>query len=415
MDTSRKAAVTAAVVLAAALAVTGTWAYTSFNQSATNELETTSNPGVRLHDDFYAEGAKDVVVTGTTLTKDVYVENYGQHAQYVRIKLYEYSLRDTTTDYPDTTTADKDHPENWKYVHVADAGGEVANPTGDPGHTWWEWAMGGQKNYKFTANRDDTTADENDSGTDDDPAHDAFAADNDSADPNGVPIYKDEEVNATSDHTIGQIGTTLNAQYVITMKAWLAASDKSIYKDAAWILDEDGWFYWAGPLASGDATGLLLNSITLKDRPEATSFFYGVHVVLEAATSEDVAKFGTDGRTITGNALDLLKFYANHAPVVNVGKANVTVLVETDKDMAYDIAAAGIFSDPDAGDTLTYEVVSEGTSVANTPAPTIADGKVTYTPVADDIDDTPGVILIKAKDELGASSPVVALTLAPAN
>jgi len=57
--------------------------------------------------------------------------------------------------------------------------------------------------------------------------------------------------------------------------------------------------------------------------------------------------------------------------------------------------------------------VAEGTAVAGT-APTITDGKVTYTPTADDLDATPGVILIRAKDELQAASPVVTLTLTQA-
>jgi hypothetical protein len=408
MQIRNKAAGATAVALAAALAITGTWAYTSFNQAATNELETSSNPGVRLHDDFYADGATEVD-TGQVLDKDVYVENYGQHAQYVRIKLLEYSLRDGTADYPGTTKDDQEKPENWTYAHVADAGREVANPSGDPGHTWWEWTVGGQKNYKFTANRDDDNSDEGQPG---DLPGTPEEADNEYKDAGGVVDHSGATL-ATSGHDAGDIGQTLDAQYVITMKAWLAASDKSIYEGKAWILDEDGWFYWAGPLASGDATGLLLNSIKLKARPEATSFFYGVHVVLEAATSEDVAKFGREDSHISDNALDLLKYYANHAPVVNAGKANVTVTATAGADLAFDIAAAAIFSDPDAGDTLTYEVVAEGTAVAGT-APTITDGKVTYTPTAADLDATPGVILIKAVDELGASSPAVALTLAPA-
>jgi hypothetical protein len=49
-----------------------------------------------------------------------------------------------------------------------------------------------------------------------------------------------------------------------------------------WVLDEDGWAYWAAPLASGDATGLLLSEVTLINEPLG-EWYYAIHVNVEIA------------------------------------------------------------------------------------------------------------------------------------
>lgn len=78
---SKKKAI--AATLAAALLVTGTFAWQSFSQLATNEiLESIDAPGGRLHDYFNGQD------------KDVFIENYatGDNAPdvYARIRLAEY-------------------------------------------------------------------------------------------------------------------------------------------------------------------------------------------------------------------------------------------------------------------------------------------------------------------------------------
>ena len=72
-----------AVILSAALAVTGTYAWQSISQKALNEAAGKAmNPGGRLHDDFNGSN------------KDVYVENFtkaGENGEplYVRVRLDE--------------------------------------------------------------------------------------------------------------------------------------------------------------------------------------------------------------------------------------------------------------------------------------------------------------------------------------
>ena len=75
----RKAAsAVAAVTVAAAILLTGTFAWQSISQTALNVKTVEVNPGGRLHDDF----------DGTN--KDVYVENFGDTPIFARVRLDEY-------------------------------------------------------------------------------------------------------------------------------------------------------------------------------------------------------------------------------------------------------------------------------------------------------------------------------------
>jgi len=146
------------VTLAAAIALTGTLAWSSFSQKARNEAVNSSNPGGRVHDDFKG-----------TETKDVYAENFTDPKNglpvFVRIRLEEYmevgedaGINRTTTDAggnvitdPDrkakplaqsrkdpTKPADINDTDTW-YIHKPLAAGET-----DPFHKYWTWTMGGE-------------------------------------------------------------------------------------------------------------------------------------------------------------------------------------------------------------------------------------------------------------------------------
>ena len=52
-----------------------------------------------------------------------------------------------------------------------------------------------------------------------------------------------------------------------------------------WVIDSDGWAYWAAPLQPGDATGLLLNRVTQITSPQY-DYFYGINVVAQMATKD---------------------------------------------------------------------------------------------------------------------------------
>ena len=76
---NRKAAsAVIAVVAAAVILLTGTFAWQSISQTALNEAASGGNPGGRLHDDFNGSN------------KDIYVENFGDIPIFARIQLREY-------------------------------------------------------------------------------------------------------------------------------------------------------------------------------------------------------------------------------------------------------------------------------------------------------------------------------------
>jgi hypothetical protein len=377
MDTGKRTAALAAVVVAVALAATGTWAYTNFVQQETNEVDGTSTPGVRLHDDFANVGSAEL---NKVENKDVYVENYGDHPQFVRIKLSEYVQLDTEKVLP--ANAQVGDPSTW-YVHtpVGTAAGVHEDPDGDTFHDWWTWTLGSSttKFYKKTTNKDDTS-----------PLVDQ--------DPTG-------SYSAVSD-TVGQ---TLPSA-VLTMAEWLALGDADARKAyQGWVWDTDGWAYWVGPLKAGDATGLLLDAVTMTVVPEAKDFHYKINVALQAATSEDIAKFAlADNGGMTKNAADMLNLYQPKAPEVVLGMAAKTV--DATSGTALSIDLNDYITDANYGDTLTFEVVS--TTAVNTTAPALdADGHtLKYTPVAGDVGAN-HVIVVRAHDAAGAYSPSVTITL----
>jgi hypothetical protein len=394
MESKRRAAAAAGVVVAAALAVTGTWAYTNFVQKATNELAGKSSAGVRLHDDF------------TTVTdaepkeynKDVYVENYGVHDQYVRIKLFEYWKMDKTV-YPAGADPAEDKIETTWSVHKPDVSGVVVSPSADPAHGWWTWTMNGQIYYKFTTCKDDDPSDDQPKDVAETDGTDCKATDVDS---NPTPATGAEA---------GVSGQTLNAAAdPITITAWKALSDDDKHAYVGWVYDLDGWAYWAGPLKPGEATGLLLSAVTLTKQVEATDFDYRIHVKLEAATSDDIAKFNTEGRTITSDAAALLAFYNAQAPVIQQGMGDIAATATVGTPYTLDLST--VFEDPNYGDTLSYSLVNEGTYVQQAKAtPQITDGTLSYTPASGD---TTVVLYVQASDSTSPTplvSPVARITL----
>lgn len=342
----RKRSAVVAALAAVALLVTGTLAWQSISQKAINNFDGESGEaGARLHDDF----ADDQVWTQGA-NKDVYVENYtGQNEDnpldtgrtvFVRVRLSEYmemgegsglfSFTGTSdpVDYQDldragtggTRIADSNNKAtplipgtsitevaDWP-IHIPDT---VANEDGSEFHDYWDWKMGGQKVFMPTFNRDNTS----------------FLADRTDYDQNqytaGVTekkptTYSDPVLDKEETHTAKD---TENTAGVLTMAEWKAKG--SPMTDASgngyWVGDTDGWFYWSKALAPGEATGLLLDEVTLTNEPDG-SYYYAIHVVSQMATAGDwgdpevPSGFYEDGMTEDGK--NLLDQAADRMPAV---------------------------------------------------------------------------------------------------
>ena len=346
MTAKRKKTLTAvgAVALAAVIALGGTFAWQSISQQALNEAAATLNPGGRLHDDFDGRN------------KDVYVENFTGVTDgtpiFARVRLDEYmelgAEAGKNQDAPDrsvdpvvagTSISDKD---TWITRTPDDADSPFAQ--------YWDWSMGGQTTYMptFNKNKDSLKADINGTYEGDgtgtpyndyvDYSESQYASpgitaeatyDNDNNDIEDDGIRTVEET-----HTARQ---TINGT-VITMTEWLerwkayqtaveegtpaeqAAADTQVMGDF-WVWDDDGWAYWANAIEPSTATGLLLDGIELID-PPSDSYYYGINVVGQFVTADDIGYLNGTG------------FYDTSAGLIPSGNAEALIELLTGADIS---------------------------------------------------------------------------------
>ena len=162
----RKAAsAVTAVAAAAAILLTGTFAWQSISQTALNE--TTGkivNPGGRLHDDFNGSN------------KDVYVENFSSYDDggvpiFARVRLDEYmeigrgaGLKaggtGTNEATPVVAGTDINDVSTWT-PHVP--GTSITEGAEGDFHSYWNWTVGGETVFMptFNRNKDSLKADIN--------------------------------------------------------------------------------------------------------------------------------------------------------------------------------------------------------------------------------------------------------------
>ena len=349
VNSSKRKAVTAvtAVVAAAAIALTGTFAWQSISQTARNETAGAVNPGGRLHDDFS--------FTSTVQNKDVYVENFsdpadGGEAIFARVRLDEYmevgmEAGENLDDPGRKATslvegADINDKTTWKTHIPGDT--VAASADDDVFHDYWTWSFGGQTIYMptFNRNKDSLAADINGTyeGTDasDDVHYDdyhAYTVDETKtadavydADDNTVDEGDDavEGTNITTVEETHTAASTINGS-VMTMAEWKAAGSNP---GAYWVYDTDGWAYWAQPIEPGTATGLLLDNIELTNHP-GQNWYYSINVVAQFVTVDD---WGADdntgfydltkGTAPTDDALELLSKASGLENTVTVSAAN---------------------------------------------------------------------------------------------
>jgi len=212
--------------------------------------------------------------------------------------------------------------------------GGTANTTADPFRRYWNWDMGGSKVYMPTFNRDPMSLMSDVKGA----ALDPQGGTAQHSPPSGTwtPITEPDNptrrgathgypVEAGNDHNFWSIGDTWDAQMkywdaaanagagghaitsytvrhtarrtlnarVLTMEQWINGVPATAGQAAIaprttghfWVVDVDGWAYWAAPLEPETATGLLLDAIRLHNVPEER-WYYAIFVDAEFATAE---------------------------------------------------------------------------------------------------------------------------------
>ena len=258
----------AAAVSVSTLLIAGTFAWTNFNSSIINNFfglgagqgTQYRSPGGTLHNDF-SEG-KDY--------REVYVENWGTEPLIVRIQLSEYMEIGEGA-------GNKNGAENNHAVSIVDGASidDVSTWTRFNGDLWsgginrsadgfryhWNWTMGGWKLY-FPA-----------------PEHlrvtqNAYGVD-------FVSTYSPPLSNLDG-LDLSTLSSTLDAE-VMGISEWVI---RGMPLGNYWVVDTEGYSYWASPLAPGDATGLLLHKVELVNAPEY-DYFYAINVVAHMATVDD--------------------------------------------------------------------------------------------------------------------------------
>ena len=350
MTTKKKiAASIGAVGMAAVIALGGTFAWQSISQQALNETMATVNPGGRLHDDFNGRN------------KNVYVENFTKPDEdgttiYARVRLDEYMEIGQGAG----TTGETNKAESL----VVDADREDVSTwtTRLPGENetfgqYWDWAMGGQGVYMptFNMNKDSLKADVN--GTYDatdgtnhyidyveyavgdtetgDEIYDADTNDIDEEQP-----VEDDNINtvASQEHTAKETGTAV----VITMQQWI--DEYNMEPGEYWVWDTDGWAYWAQGIDAGETTGLLLDEI-IHSNPPSDSWYYGINVVGQFVTADDIGFLNNTG------------FYDTEAGSLPTAAAEVLLETITGTDIpntTVTVTAADGATTVTAGSTLQF-------------------------------------------------------------
>ncbi|MCL2864878.1 MAG: hypothetical protein FWE25_04990 [Lachnospiraceae bacterium] len=269
--------------------ITGTLAWSSISQRATNPLEGQVQPptvGGRIHDHFDGEN------------KDVFAENFGETPLFVRIQLREFLEFNGVSQVG--AAAERDDYHTWPVHNPIGVGADVGvNTNGIGNHVSWD--MGGRILFMPTFNHrtegtlglqteasglaiDYITKDQTAAGTNDGSAGYWSVGDTVTE-----TLYFDggsvTRTHAARMQIIPRNDITISQGSVITMADWNALNRPVGY---FWIVDEDGWAYWAQVLMPGWATSNLLDAINV-NMPNNVDWNYEIHVIGEFATREGLA------------------------------------------------------------------------------------------------------------------------------
>ena len=279
----KKGKLTVVVLLIGFLILGGTFAWQSISQTAKNEVKGEGiNPGGRLHDDFDGQN------------KDVYVENFGNQPIFARVRLDEYMEFGVNAGTkgsgatPLVAGSSFDDVTSWTPHIPATSNEDCDNGNGeDDFHDYFKWTMGGKTTYMptFNMNKDSLKADINGTmaGKYGEP-YDDYTSYQPGEKITDMEIW-DDDANDIEDGGIKQIKREHTAKEtpvanVIKMAEWDGTQSDT------WLLDTDGWAYYAKPIAPHTSTGLLLSEIKLINEP-LEDWYYSINVIAQFATAGD--------------------------------------------------------------------------------------------------------------------------------
>jgi|GEM_PF-1365526 len=286
---------TVAAACAAAVALTGTFAWQSIANAVNNFSGTkvvtpvTTNPGANLHDDF----------NSATGDKKIYVENTGDSKVYVRVRLGEYKELGSST--PTQTVAYTDHipVSTGTTQNVADCDLDNFHTAGTntDGTNYFEWTMGtganaASHNFNSITGTTQWTGAANQQAKDQlvaDQSGDALAGTGNTYDSNAG---KSSTVVDTSGSAINK--ATIASNGVITMAQYNAKTDAEKKAFTGWVYDTDGYAYWSQPLDAGQATGDLLSKVSLPAK-DSLDYYYSIKATMEYVDQKDIGAWTEDG------------------------------------------------------------------------------------------------------------------------
>ena len=297
MNLKRKAMLSLSVMSLVVLIVTGTFAWTNLGSQRVNEWHGTGKSGNTSVAGNKVGGTLHNDHMENEESKQVYIENWGIEDLFVRIKLTEYmevgegaGLKSVSKDQ--TTSAPIPNPQNLSKPVVEGSSIDLLNTWASVWHrfpesddlptelepqnllrNYWDWQTGGNKYYY--------------------PAPEGSREDY-----NYVDTNSPDDLEADSQNANGVIAKqTLNAT-VLTMTEWKASGSPI---GDYWVIDRPDtgncWAYWAAPLKPGEATGLLINKVSLSSNAGyyteyfdlSDGYYYGINVEAQMATKDGEA------------------------------------------------------------------------------------------------------------------------------
>jgi hypothetical protein len=299
------------------LLLTGSFTWASLSQRARNQIrqlkdEINPTSGGRIHDDFDGEN------------KDVYAENFGESNLLVRIMLLEYMDIDNVPIIAGTSREDK---TTW-VPNVLGVDNDFRN--------YVEWTRGGEKVFMPTLNTDPKNAQVDASGI----AIDDITG-GQTAPGNGSHSYWIiGDIHPDFDPESGDIPrpakATLSPELggYMSMQDWIDADNP---KGNFWVIDTDGWAYWANILEPGEATSLLLDSINMFNIPQE-DWYYGINVIGEFATEFEAEKFAD----MSDNAKGLVNNLVEKRYLIAITNVPNTVVQGTTQQLNAVVSKDGI-------------------------------------------------------------------------